>query len=125
MNDFDGRNGNGYQPKPGQKMGAPPGAEAKLYAERDIMEQGTYYTRHVMAMTAEGLHDKSSIAAELAHRDGLIDELQGEVKRLIAEAEDHSAPQVAVPEGWKLVPVIRQMEPADEGEAVRRGGRLD
>lgn len=27
MNDFDGRNGNGYQPKPGQKMGAPPGAE--------------------------------------------------------------------------------------------------
>lgn len=46
---------------------------------------------------------------------------------LAVAAPDHSAHDhnMAVPEGWKLVPVIRQMEPADEGEAVRRGGRLD
>jgi hypothetical protein len=31
---------------------------------------------HVMAMTAEGLHSKSSIAMELGHRDRIIDELK-------------------------------------------------
>ena len=40
-----------------------------LYAERDIEKQGTHYVNHVMAMTKEGLHSKSAIAAELAHRD--------------------------------------------------------
>lgn len=45
---------------------------------RDIMEQdeqGGYYFRHVMALTAEALHSKSDIAAELAHRDIQIDAL--------------------------------------------------
>lgn len=41
----------------------------KKYANRNIVEQGEEYTKHVSAMTAEGLHDKSDIAAELAHRD--------------------------------------------------------
>jgi len=50
--------------------------DGKLYATRDIIDQGEFYTRHVMAMTAEGLHDKSSIAAELAHRDRYIAELE-------------------------------------------------
>lgn len=51
----------------------------KNYAERDIMEMdnvGGYYIRHVSAMTAEELHSKSDIAAELGHRDMVIDELQ-------------------------------------------------
>jgi hypothetical protein len=41
----------------------------KLYATRDIEAQGDAYIDHVMAMTTEGLHSKSDIAAELAHRD--------------------------------------------------------
>lgn len=48
----------------------------KQYAERDIVEQDEYYVRHVHAMTAEDLHSKSAIAAELAHRDMRIDSLK-------------------------------------------------
>lgn len=65
--------------------------DGKLYAKRDIIGQGEFYTRHVMAMTAEGLHDKSSIAAELAHRDQRIAELERMLSSCIddlqAEAE--------------------------------------
>ena len=50
----------------------------KHYAERDIIEQGEHYTNHVMALTAEGLHGKSEIAAELAHRDQRIAALEAE-----------------------------------------------
>ena len=46
------------------------------YAERDILKQGNHYMRHVAAMTTEGLHDKSDIAAELAHRDIEINRLR-------------------------------------------------
>ena len=46
-----------------------------LYAKRDVVAQGAHYLRHIRAMTAEGLHSKSDIAAELAHRDILIEEL--------------------------------------------------
>lgn len=46
-----------------------------LYADRDIVAQGAIYVTHVMAMTKEGLHAKSDIAAELAHRDILIADL--------------------------------------------------
>lgn len=51
----------------------------KLYAERDICEQdakGGFYFKHVLAMTSEGLHSKSDIAAELAHRDLRIQQLE-------------------------------------------------
>lgn len=51
----------------------------KLYAERDICEQdekGGFYFKHVLAMTAEQLHSKSDIAAELAHRDLRIQQLE-------------------------------------------------
>jgi len=47
----------------------------KKYADRDIMEQ-KHYATHVFQMTAEGLHSKSDIAAELAHRDEIIDDLR-------------------------------------------------
>ena len=48
----------------------------KQYEERDIISQGGYYATHVQAMTAEGLHSKYDIAAELAHRDERIAELE-------------------------------------------------
>lgn len=51
---------------------------SKQYAERDIEsldEAGGFYSRHVSAMTGEGLNSKSSIAAELGHRDMVISEL--------------------------------------------------
>jgi hypothetical protein len=54
----------------------------KQYAKRDHMAQdaaGGYYIRHVEAMTAEGLHEKSDIAGELAHRDIQITRLRREV----------------------------------------------
>jgi hypothetical protein len=40
-----------------------------LYPQRDIVAQGQHYMRHLEAMTREGLHAKSDIAAELAARD--------------------------------------------------------
>lgn len=46
--------------------------EIKQYSERDAMELdevGGHYFRHVLAMTSEGLHSKSEIAAELGWRD--------------------------------------------------------
>jgi hypothetical protein len=48
----------------------------QLYAKRDIEGQGEYYMRHLDAMTREGLHSKGDIAAELAHRDMRIAELE-------------------------------------------------
>ncbi len=54
----------------------------KLYAERDVAEQGQYYFDHIMAMTGEDLHSKSDIAAELAHRDIEIADLKEEVQQL-------------------------------------------
>ena len=51
------------------------------YAEREIMDQ-KYYAKHVSAMTSECLHCKSDIAAELAHRDELIEELRAANKQL-------------------------------------------
>lgn len=50
-----------------------------FYAARDIMSldrEGGHYSRHVAAMTAEDLHEKSEIAAELAFRDFRIDALE-------------------------------------------------
>lgn len=48
----------------------------KLYAERDPMALEPHYSRHVLAMTAEGLHWKSNIAAQLAWRDLRIEQLE-------------------------------------------------
>ena len=60
----------------------------KLYAERDALEldiAGGYYGRHVHAMTAEQLHSKSDIAAELAYRDLVIDEQKHQIQMLLDE----------------------------------------
>ncbi|MEB5837069.1 hypothetical protein MXF26_12485 [Pantoea dispersa] len=51
----------------------------KHYAERDLLEMdraGEFYGNHVMAMTAEQLHSKSDIAAELGWRDMQIANLK-------------------------------------------------
>lgn len=58
--------------------------EALQYADRDHTDLGSYYMRHVSAMTGEALHSKSAIAAELAHRDREIDRLQAENANLNA-----------------------------------------
>ncbi|GAA0517592.1 hypothetical protein GCM10009414_29010 [Tatumella terrea] len=55
------------------------------YAERDIMDldiSGNHYSRHISAMTREGLHSKSDIAAELAWRDARIAELETRTVKL-------------------------------------------
>jgi ribA/ribD-fused uncharacterized protein len=67
----------------------------KLYAERDVIEQMQHYVNHVEAMTAEGLHSKSDIAAELAHRDIVIERLQLEL------ASAHTAV-----EGWRQLRTV-------------------
>ena len=62
-----------------------------IYAERNTEAQGSHYTKHVCHMTGEGLHDKSEIAAELAHRDIEIERL---TKRLeAAESSDVVTPE--------------------------------
>lgn len=71
----------------------------KLYAERDIEELdsiGGYYCRHISAMTKEGLHNKTDIAAELGFRDAEIDRL----KRELAEARAELASYKVGVEAW-------------------------
>lgn len=45
------------------------------YKERNFNDKDwqKHYFKHVNAMTAEALHSKSAIAAELAYRDSVID----------------------------------------------------
>lgn len=50
-----------------------------VYERRDtaaLDKQGGFYSRHINAMTTEGLVAKADIAAELAHRDAVIAKLQ-------------------------------------------------
>jgi hypothetical protein len=51
-------------------------AEREAYPEQDHMALGEYHLRHIDRMTAEGLHRKSDIAAQLAWRDREIDRLR-------------------------------------------------
>jgi len=44
--------------------------------------QGGYYSRHVFAMTHEGLHSKSDIAKQLGARDLLIDQLEAKLAKV-------------------------------------------
>ena len=55
---------------------ASPCSAGKLYAKRDLKGIASLYGKHLMAMTSEGLHSKSDIAAELAWRDFQIQELE-------------------------------------------------
>ena len=60
------------------KIQAPSTDKQYAIGQRDIeqLDEGGYYTRHIYAMTHEGLYSKSDIAAELAHRDLQIDMLR-------------------------------------------------
>ena len=63
--------------------------EIKQYSERDAMELdevGGHYFRHVLAMTSEGLHSKSEIAAELGWRDMQIALLREQLSQLSISA---------------------------------------
>jgi L-amino acid N-acyltransferase YncA len=57
----------------------------KHYAERDIEALGKHYMDHVEAMTAERLHEKSDIAAELAYRDARLENCANLCKKRIEE----------------------------------------
>ena len=57
----------------------------KLYAERDLELIGKHYARHVLAMTAEDLHSKADIAAELAWRDYQIEQYSSCAKLYLNE----------------------------------------
>lgn len=64
---------------------------SKQYAERDIEsldEAGGFYSRHISSMTGEGLHTKSSVAAELGHRDMVISELLEALRGLLIRVAD-------------------------------------
>lgn len=50
-----------------------------IYAAREVDQLEPYYSRHVYAMTAEELHSKSAIAAELAVRDKALAESKPQV----------------------------------------------
>lgn len=61
------------------------------YAKRkpiDLDKAGGYYCRHVSAMTTEGLHSKSDIAAELGWRDMQIDRLQRALEKVMRVRRD-------------------------------------
>lgn len=55
----------------------------KLYPEQDPRKLEPYFGRHMLAMTAEGLHDKSAIAEQLAWRDQEIETLKADYRRLV------------------------------------------
>lgn len=61
------------------------------YAKRDAMNLGHHYIRHVVAMTVEGLHSKSDIAAELAYRDERIADLERWLADRIQESTELEA----------------------------------
>lgn len=66
-------------PPPGAKRPKAPPAPP-LYTHRDREGLGQHYMNHVLHMTREGLHSKADIAAELAHRDKVIEELVDSIK---------------------------------------------
>lgn len=76
-----------------------------LYAERNPMDldrAGNYYSKHVMAMTAEGLHSKSAIAMELGHRDAIIDEMKRAITMTLSA--------LAMPAGRGVGEAVYQLE---------------
>lgn len=84
--------------------------DKKLYAKRDIIgldRAGNYYSQHVQAMTAEGLHSKSDIAAELAFRDAEIGDLKSKVDAAIELIADYGWIDGAHHKQWVLDQLMR------------------
>ncbi len=86
------------------------------YAERDIEALCQYYGRHVSAMTGEGLHEKSDIAAELAHRDHVIDTLKAERDAFEGEVNDLNHVVVTLMQDCK-----QSDDDSDKAEAANKG----
>jgi hypothetical protein len=79
--------------------------------DRDVIALGQFYTDHVSAMTREGLHAKSDIAAELAYRDQRIAALEAKLAEYeLAASRDAKR---------KLTPHQRIMRAAERGTGVR------
>lgn len=74
----------------------------KHYAKRNAMEQGQFYIDHVMAMTAEELHSKADIAAELAHRDIIIKNLENRLAVWEAGVSSDISRSMIVTAGWLM-----------------------
>ncbi len=84
-------------------------SEVKLYAERDIEaldEAGSYCYKHIFAMTGENLRSKSDIAAELGHRDLLIDQLKSEALGFAASVRDNADEDFLVAAAETLIETI-------------------
>ena len=87
---------------------------ANLYAERDPMALEPYFSQHIAAMTAEGLHSKAAIAEELAHRDARIAALEAYAKRLeeASEAMDKTLKWAQViSRGQKMMEKAKETKP--------------
>lgn len=95
----------------------------KLYDHRDVMalnKHGNVYVRHVEAMTAEGLHSKSDIAAELAWRDVKLHEANVAVHNLI-DAKEALEAQMAVIREWygaEAIDALLFQRPADSASVM-------
>lgn len=72
----------------------------KLYKPRDIESQGQTYFDHITAIREEGLCLKSSIAAELAHRDIEIERLKKELKDASKDHDKESEEIMKEREYW-------------------------
>ncbi len=82
-------------------MSGPVTAGVQRYAKRNAQALGQLYCDHVHAMTVEGLHEKSDIAAELAWRDAREAQLtalveQAEKALTLAESTARAAGQLKV-----------------------------
>jgi AAA+ superfamily predicted ATPase len=62
--------------------------DLNIYGQRDHEAQGTYYLKHIDAMTRENLYSKSAIAGELAHRDIEIDVLTNALWKACGDNEE-------------------------------------
>lgn len=95
-----------------------------LYAKRNPMEldkAGNYYCKHVMAMTAEGLHSKSDIAMELGHRDSVIDELKVALRVATIIIED----RVQIPMDAPFMEKARELVGYEKAEQLSIEEALD
>ena len=90
------------------------------YAERDIdsSELAPHYSKHVMAMTAEGLHSKSDIAAELAWRDARIAQLEQWQRDMVAKAAEKSL------DGYRDLGQRTAKAEAERDEAFAKGKQV-
>ncbi len=98
-----------------------------LYADRDPEALGEHFMRHLDRMTVEGLHSKSDIACELAHRDTEIAALQVEVARLTSCLERANSQTEEFERKWYLscdeVEALRaEREPTPSVEAAHEMG---